>query len=144
MAIMEGSYKVISFPAIELLKDKAKFKNLILAKWMRSLRRDNDFFKLIDSSSYYEAYQRYIEFIFNKPNITIQLAVLSDDPDIVLGFSVNEGSILYYCYVNKDFRRQGIAKSLVSFKVDVITHITSVGLIIWNLSLPKAIFNPFA
>ncbi len=120
------------------------YQNMIYSKWLRSLRYGNDYFKLIESTAYYATYQKYIQAILHRPQTVVRLAVLSDDADVVLGFSVSEASVLHYCHTHKDNRNQGIASSLVPFEVKTITHLTKSGLMIWNSKLPNAIFNPFA
>ena len=57
------------------------------------------------------------------------IAVLTDDYDVALGFSVSEGCKLHYVHVHKDMRKQGIARSLDSnFEVEVITHLTKMSM----------------
>lgn len=135
-----SSYKVIAFKGIDL---KNQFRNMIYSKWLRSLRHGNDYFKLIQSDIYYEVYQKYIDLILNRPSTIIRIAVLTDANDVALGFSVSEGSKLHYIHVHKDLRRQGIARSLVPFDIEVITHLTKMSMPIWSAKAPKAIFNPF-
>lgn len=137
----QASYQIISYRAQALPE---AYRNMIYAKWMRSLRTGNDYFKLIQPRIYYDVYNQYIKSILARPLTIVRLAVLSDDPDVVLGFSVSEDShILHYCHVHTDSRNQGIGSSLVPFQVAVITHITKIGLSIWNSKYPDAIFNPF-
>lgn len=119
------------------------YKNMIYSKWLRSLRYGNDYFRLIDADSYYRSYNIYIESILKRSNLLIRLAVLTDNHDVVLGFSVIEEDILHYCHTHKDIRRQGIARSLVKLPINFITHLTKTGMIIWNAKLTNAAFNPF-
>lgn len=137
----KASYKIVPHLGYELPR---QYQNMVYSKWLRSLRYGNDYFKLIDSAVYYDAYHRYIKTVLHRTNSIVRLAVLSDDMDVVLGFSISEKQILHYCHVHKDNRKQGIARSLVPFKVKAITHITKTGLSIWSSKLPTAIFNPFA
>jgi GNAT superfamily N-acetyltransferase len=117
---------------------------LIFSKWLRSLRYGNDYFKLIDPPAYYAAYHRFIQNILNHPDTSVRLAVLSDDADVVLGFSVSRGTILDYVHVHKDQRRQGIGRQLVPKGIDTITHLTRTGLSIWGSKMAGVKFNPFA
>ncbi len=120
------------------------FVNLIYSKWLRTLRRGNDFFKLIDAESYYEAYQSYIEKILSNKSCRIRYAVLSNDPDVILGFCVYRGNILDYIYVDRLSRKIGIASHLVPVGIDTITHLTRTGLSIWGSKCKGWKFNPFA
>lgn len=119
------------------------FTNFVLAKWMKSFRYGNDYIKLSDSDSYYAAYERYIRSILESPFTTTRLAVLTDEPDAALGFSVSSGKTLHYVYVGLDYRCQGIGTRLVPFNVEEFTHLTKKGMKLWATKAPKAIFNPW-
>lgn len=146
-----ASYKVIAFRG-GLLPEQ--YKGVVYSKWLRSLRYGNDYFKLIDAPAYYEAYHRYISNILK--HAVVRLAVLSDDADVVLGFSVTRGTILDYVHVLRirlkvptgisvvDYRGRGIGKSLVPDNIEAFTHITKMGLIIWGNKYSHWKFNPFA
>lgn len=129
------SYKSSSFPE--------QYRNLIFSKWMRSFRYGNDYIKLINSDDYFAAYEIYITSLLNKPNSTLRLAVLSEDKDVVLGWSLIDGETLHYVYVQNEQRNKGIAKFLVPVSIKTITHVTKSGLAIWNKKIPFAKFNPF-
>lgn len=125
----ESSYSIIAYPAANL---PLSYKNYVLAKWKRTLRDGNDYFKLIDPDRYFAAYNRYTELLLNRPNSTIRVAVLSDDPDVALGWSLIEGDTLHYVFVQKEQRNRGIGKSLVPVDIKWITHLTHTGARIWN------------
>lgn len=116
---------------------------MIFSKWLRSLRYGNDFFKLIDPEAYYSRYEAMIQRILRAPETEVRLAVLSDDHDVVLGFSVSRGSALDYVHVHKIQRRQGIGKNLVPDGITTITHLTKTRLTIWGSKYGEWKFNPF-
>lgn len=138
--VEKATYSVIAYPGNAL---PPQYKNMIFSKWMRSLRYGNDYFKLVSSDQYYWAYQRYIEMLLNKVDAVIRLAVLTDEPDTVLGWSLIRGEKLDYVWVDAMQRNKGIATSLVPTKINIITHYTKSGASIWNKKLSHAIFNPF-
>ena len=145
---IESTYTVISYPASKL---PDSYKNMIFSKWLRSLKYGNTYFKLIDNESYFAAYHKYVEMVIAKPETVVRLAVLSDDHDVVLGFSVARDNVLDYIHVQRDYRRESIGTSLIPAQMlvnkgegYVITHLTTIGVSIWNSKLSKAIFNPFA
>jgi GNAT superfamily N-acetyltransferase len=107
-------------------------RHFIYSKWLRSLRYENDFFRLIWAEAYWPAYQAHIRKILDGPETTVRLAVLSDEPDVILGFSVSRRTVLDYVYVHKDQRRQGIASQLVPQGIEWITHVTKTALTIWG------------
>lgn len=138
-------YRVIAFLGPDL---PMNYIGLVYSRWMRSLRYGNDFFKMADSDTYYQAYERYIQVLLRKPNTLVRLAVLADDEDVVLGFSISRSSteehILDYVHVHKDCRKLGIARKLVPNDIDTITHVTKTGLSIWGSKFSHWKFNPFA
>lgn len=138
---MQATYKIVKYYATSL---PPSYRNLIFSKWLRSLRYGNDYFKLIQQDIYFKAYQLYLESILNNPNTIISLAVLSDDEDVVLGFSIITHSTLHYVYVQKEQRKQGIGTSLTPLsQLTTISHLTKIGLSLWNNKCPHLIFNPF-
>lgn len=134
------SYKIIKFRGTEVPK---QYHDLIFSKFLRSLRFGNKYFKLIDSDAYYKVYNAYFKTLIVRPQAVVSLAVLTDEPDVVLGWALQEPKKLHYVYVNKDFRRMKIASSLVE-PFDVFTHLTMLGASFWKLKHKKAKFNPFA
>lgn len=119
------------------------YHNLILSKWLRTFRHGNDFIRLIDSNTYYSVYKIYINRILNQLQTSICIAALSDDPDVVLGFSVSRPHILDYVYVHKDMRRLGIGSKLIPTGINCFTHLTKTWLTIWNDKYKALNFNPF-
>lgn len=117
-------------------------KSFILATWLRGLRFGNDWFRLIDANSYFSTYHALIETILNRPNITVKVACLKEDPEVVLGYSVYENNRLDWVYVKKAWRSIGIAKTLTPENVTTVSHLTTIGRSIL-LKYPKVVFNPF-
>ena len=135
-----STYSVIAYRGFELPKE---YENLIYAKWLRSFRFGNDYMKLAEPSSYYAAYHRYIENILKTADCTVRLAVLTEDKDVVLGFSVARGATLDYVHVQKEQRRMGIGTSLVPDGIATISHLTKTGLTIWGSKYGHWRFDPF-
>ncbi len=136
-----SSYRIKAYAARLLAPE---YKGLIYSKWLRSLRYGNDYFKLVDPDAYYRAYHKYITAVLAFSDSIVRLAVLADDPDVVLGFSVARGNILDYVHVHKHQRRQGIGTRLIPEGIDTISHVTKTGLSIWGSKYGHWLFNPFA
>ena len=134
------TYSVISYDASQLPES---YQALVYSKWLHSLRFDNDYFKLMDKHPYYTIYHKFLEQLLAKPDCKVRLAVLTDDHDVVLGFSVSRGTILDYVHVHKDMRKQGIGTALVPQGIETITHLTNIGLSIWASKMNNTRFNPF-
>lgn len=118
-----------------------QYESFIYSSWLQSLRFSNAYFKMIDSQSYYSTYRQAISKLLGKA--TIRLAVLSEDHDIILGYSITRGSTLDYVFVSKPFRKAGIGKALIPSNITVFTHITKIGEKIWHKHKTKYIFDPF-
>jgi len=139
--IDEAAYKIVPYLGRML---PAQYVNLVISRWMRSYRFGNDYLKLTDSDHYFQSYSVYINRILYAPETVIRLAVLTDDPDVALGFAVFRGHTLDYVHVHKDCRKQGIAKFLLGDHVKQFTHLTRIGMKLWPTKLPDALFTPFA
>jgi len=135
-----SSYKIVQYAGKDIPQ---AYRAMVFSKWLRSLRSGNDYFKLIASSAYYGVYHSFIESILNREQAILKFAVLIEDPDVVLGWAAMEPGKLHYCFVNTESRRLGVATALCSDPVFSITHLTKIGMAIWNSKLKSAVFNPF-
>lgn len=137
------TYSVVAYPATLLPE---QYRSMIFAKWLRSLRSGNPLFKNIDTKAFFDQYHQYLQNLLNKPSSVIRIAVLTETPDVVLGFSVTREDVLDYIWVYKDHRRMGIATKLFPKSITTITHLTLTAIDIWrnNIKYKKLKFNPFA
>lgn len=138
---MTDSYKILKFKALDLPE---QYSAMIYSRFLRSLRNGNQYFKLIDRKTYFTIYRSYIATLLTRPRAAVRLAVLSDDFDVVLGFSITEPEKLHYVHVNTDYRKAGIGSSLTPDPFNTFTHLTNISASIWSSKFPEAIFNPFA
>ncbi len=134
------SYTVTAYKGPDLPQ---QYVGLIYSKWLRSYRYGNDFIHLTDPSAYYPAYHCYISKILANPDTVICLAQLTEDMDVVLGFSVSRKNVLDYVHVHSYSRKMGIGSRLVPKGIDTISHLTKIGLSIWGSKYGKWKFNPF-
>lgn len=139
---MKG-YTVISLlgtdPALE------PYRHLIYSSFLRSLRFGNDWFKDIESDLYYDVYHRVIDALLVRPESVVRLALLPDELDTCIGWSLSEEKTLHYVFVKGDIeaRRHGIGTALLPKEFDKITHLTKIGRDIWKKKYPKVKFDPF-
>jgi hypothetical protein len=136
-----SSYRVLSLPASD--PKVGPYLGLIISNWLTTLRYTNDWFKFIDEDTYFKVYGQVVRALLNKSSCQIRIAVLSDDEDVCLGFCLYEGKTVHYCFVQRDQRKQGIARSLLPAEFFKITHLTVPGVVIWKNKFPHAIFDPF-
>lgn len=140
MASKEAVIEIVAYPGSVLPK---QYINLVKSRWIRNYKKENDYMKLVHPPAYYAAYSSYIAGIMGSPRTLIRLALLQEDPDVVLGFSVMRSSTLDYIHVPKGYRRQGIGRMLVPEYIEYFSHLTKIGINIWYKKFPKAKFNPF-
>lgn len=134
------SYKILKFAAIRL---PDQYRNMLFSEFLRSLRFGNEYFKLIEAEPYFQVYHAYFSVLLSRPESLVKIAVLTDDPDVALGWSLSEFDKLHYVYVKKDFRRTGIGRALVSEPFTRFSHVTKIALSLWTSKFPSAKFNPF-
>lgn len=135
----QSSYKIITMRGDKL---PDQYVGFVVVNFLRNLRNSNTYFKLIEREAYWSHYNRYFHSLLLRPNAILKIAVLADDPDVTLGWSLMEPDILHYVFVQADYRKLGIAKKLVpEFKY--MTHLTLIGMSIWASKYKKVQFNPF-
>lgn len=121
-------------------------KNLIFATWLRSYEASSMMSKLIPRDTFFAEHHKVLERIFARTP-TVKLAVLPDQPDVVLGYAVTEGQVVHYVYVKPAFRRYGIATSLLQacgIKPKYIyTHHTYILRTDLHNKVKDATFNPY-
>lgn len=116
---------------------------MLFAEFLRSLRWGNEYFRLIDSEPYFQVYHAYFSVLLNRPEALVKIAVLSDDDDVALGWCLVEIDKVHYVYVKKDYRKIGIARTLISEPFSRFSHVTKTVLSLWPAKFPDAKFNPF-
>lgn len=134
------SYKIIEFPGSQV---PSQYRNMLFAKFLRSLRDGNKYFKRIDAEMFFKNYNIYFDHLLMRPESVVKIAVLTDDTDVVVGWCLAEANKLHYVWVPLDGRRQGIATALVSEGFEWHSHETDLSIIIKDRKFPNVKFNPF-
>lgn len=113
-------------------------KSFIYSTWLRSQYYGNTWFKSIDKDIFFDNYKKIVEARLLSADVWV--SCLESDHDVVLGYSVSEGSTLHWVYVKRAWRRLGVAKELVTLPPTVVTSMTKIG----KLVCPnESTFNPF-
>ncbi len=119
----------------------------IFSTWLRGMFYGNQWFGQVPKDIFMANYHRVIENLLESPGTIVKVACLTDDKDIILGYSVyrdaGDGSVLDYVFVKQAWRKVGIGKSLVPSDVKAVTHLTEQGRAMLKTKLPNAHFNPF-
>lgn len=138
----EPTFSILSYKASELPKN---YEGMVYSKWLRTLRRGNPVFSKMDTSGpFYEQYHEFLEKLLAKPDSVIKLAVLTDDHDVVLGFSASREDVLDYVYVQPEQRNQKLSNALIPEGITTFSHITNMWFPIWQSKYKHWQFNPFA
>jgi hypothetical protein len=136
-----SSYKILSFPSSAT--EVGPYLGLIISNWLTTQKYTNEWFKLIDEEIYFSTYGQFIRSILARPACKVNLAVLSDNEDVCIGFCVYENQTIHYWFVRRYARKEKIGTSLLPKDFTKISHVTLPGVIIWKNKFPKVIFDPF-
>lgn len=110
--------------------------------WLQGLKFGNSWYKLIEDKAYYSVYHKVIEAIILKKEVTVLVACLKEDSEVILGYSVFEPNRFHWVHIKKKWRGIGLARDLFPKDIKIVTHLTSVGK---NILLKhNLVFNPFA
>ena len=141
----ESSYSILTFFGKDLFTHHKTYEAFVCANWRQSLRKYNEIFKAIeDHQAYDREYSAFIKKLIEKPGCTIRVAVLTEDPEIILGFSSKREDVLDYVFVRHEQRGQKISNALITPNITTFTHMTKMWLPIWQSKYKDWKFNPFA
>lgn len=117
-------------------------QGFIMASWLNGMRYGNWQFEQIPKEYYFTGYAEHIRKIFEIPGTKIDVAVLSDDPNTIVGYHVYTGKASHWIFVKKDYRGHGIGRLLFNrTHITVATGTTKIGkALIKKIGLK---FNPF-
>jgi GNAT superfamily N-acetyltransferase len=118
-------------------------KNLIYATWLRCYEASSLAAKNIPRDVFFGEHHKLLDSIFAR-GPEVRLAVLPDEPDVVLGWSVHEGGIVHFVYVKPAFRKHGVAAALLEGvqRPFVYTHWTHA-LRELHGKLAGCVYNPY-
>lgn len=122
-------------------------KSFIFATMLRGLYYGESWFSAIPKKIFMDNYHAFLERFYAQPKVSVVVACMKDDPEIILGYSIMHQNtpgefILDYVFVKPAWRKIGIAKSLIPKNVVAFTHLTKVGRALKS-KIEPAVFNPF-
>lgn len=107
---------------------KPEDKDVIIKSWLMGNYWGNWHYNQMDQDEYFKAYIEHIASILSKPNIRADVAVLSDATDMVLGYVVYRGPIIFWSYTKPDYRLKGVFNLLTKDKgFTIATGVTKPG-----------------
>lgn len=117
--------------------------NFVKATWIKALRFGNPWFAKSKGASYYKSYSRVLDTILSQPDVSVAIACLADEHDVIIGYAVTRGRTLDFVYVKRAWRKVNIAKGLVPSNINKVTHLTDIGTSILS-KYPKIVFDPWS
>lgn len=106
-----SGYKVINMPTGS--DDIEQYEGFIISSFLRSLRDQSPWMQSIDQKQYFKTYGDIIKNTLDNSGGDVRIAVLADEPDTAVGWSLSFGKTLLYVYVKKYMRKNGIGSSLM-------------------------------
>lgn len=140
-ALMD-SYKISLFSCRK--EGLLPYRGLIFSRFLNGIRYGNPLLARSDSRGFYRAYHALLERLLSRPDCTVRVAVLTDDPDVALGFSIARPDVLDFVFVKRDARRQGIGRALLPAAFSRFSQSTQLGDLIVERSFPTVKFDPFS
>lgn len=121
--------------------------NFIYASWLKGLLYGGDeLYRKVPQAVYFLNHHRVIEGILVSKATKVKVAVLKEDPDVILGYAVYREAggqiVLDFVFVKKSWRNIGIAKSICPSQIYAVSSLTRVGSSILKKH-PQVIFNPY-
>lgn len=123
------------------MKDDSAF---IFATWLRAYRHGSDFTRAIRDGVFFDFHSRLIARLLT--HAAVRIAHPAEEPGVILGYLVHDGSVLHFCYVKAGWRRMGLARTLMQgmdLNRCVVTHKTRLAETILA-KYPGVIYNPYA
>lgn len=131
-----GDAKIVKRRAVE------GDKSFILSTWLRGQYWNNDYYSKMDQDDFFKHYSEVINTLLGFQGVNTFCAVLEDSPDTIIGYMVFCCDVLYWSYVKKDYRKNGIFNMLAQdLELASTVSSTKVGDSICKKKHLK--FNPF-
>lgn len=123
---------------------KQEDKSFIMATFLRGLYYGDSWFSLIPKDIFMDKYKVVIETLLVSPRVTIKVAVLPDDDNVILGYSImsNDFQTVHWVFVKSVFRNKGIARSLLPKYPTAVSHLSKLGLTLLT-KFQNVVFDPF-
>lgn len=112
----------------------------LFTTWLNGMYYGTDtvrkFYDAIDipKDQFFKKYHKVIEIILDCPSVKVNVAVLKEDEDVILGYCVTDTidnePTLHYVFVKPAWRKMGLAKEMIPKDITRCTHLTKVGRII--------------
>jgi hypothetical protein len=120
-------------------------KNFVLATFLRGIYHGDSWFSKIPRGIFMQNYKVFAEALIDTTNkVTVKVACLPDDKDIIMGYSILSADYqtIHFVYVKEAWRKKGIARALLPKFPTTVTHLTDLGSKLLH-KFENVTFNPF-
>lgn len=124
---------------VTLRAAKSEDKDFVMSTWLRGQYWGSDYWNGMSQDVYFKEYGTNVQRLLDKSGTQVDIA---EAEGVILGYIVYNDQVLFWSYVKKDYRNQGILKSLVK-NMDFVSTIstTKIGRAITKKKGLE--FNPF-
>lgn len=119
-------------------------RNFIMSTCLRGLYYGNVYLREIPKDVFMNCFHKVLDIILTNPASTINVACLSDDQNVILGYSVFRGQSLDWVFVKSAWRKIGIGRRLIPKNTTSYSQATKNGMSFFKSKLPSITYNPFA
>lgn len=116
----------------------------IKATWLRGMYYGDSWFSQIPKPIFMDVNSKFFDKLLLSSSTKVTVACLSEDPGVILGYAITSlsGEIAHFVYVKASWRKQGIARHLLSTFPKSVSHLTKLGAALLN-KIGNPIFNPY-
>lgn len=96
--------------------------NFILDSWLKTLRVNNELYRLIDKEIYKAVYPKIVHNLVH--TCITKVACLKEDEDVIIGYACHSDETLHWVFVKNQWRGLGIMKDLLPQSLEFVSHTT--------------------
>lgn len=105
---------------VQVRSSKPEDRNFIIATWLKGQLYGDPFFAGVPQEIFFMHFSAQIERILADPEVSVDVACLADDADVILSYIVYKGPSIAWAFTKQPWRGQGLMNKLVlphNFKV---------------------------
>lgn len=102
--------------------------NFILSTWLKGFYFGNEWLKKhVEAKAYFEFFEEIAKAVLTRADTEVRVSCLEEDENVILGYSIIEGTCLHFVFVKEPWRKLGIAKALTLGPLDACSCVTDLG-----------------
>lgn len=140
------SQKMSDFRGLYDIRDyRESDKAFVMATFLRGLYYGDTWFSIIPKRLFMDNYKLIAEKLISSPKVSIKVACLLEDPEVILGYSILSSDYqgIHWTFVKSAWRLKGIASSISPQFPTYVTHLSTLGKTLLDKKFKNTVFNPF-